>query len=173
MKFKVAPSIKEHNSLREFPIPINGKSQLPEKNYSFQGVTVDYDAENKNCAAIGTGGEELVIFRERKILTEHGLPELAAKVKKVQDGEGYDILSFALDGSPKFIEVKTTTGINTRPFYMSDNEWQFMMRNADNYELHRIYAFDKSIKTGNFFCIKGDLTSVVFTRRSQIEVFIK
>jgi hypothetical protein len=38
------------------------------------------------------------------------------------DGAGYDIASFAPDGRPRLIEVKTTNGWERTPFHISRNE---------------------------------------------------
>ncbi len=160
-------------SLEKFPIPEKAFDKLPEKKYSFKGVVIDYDAENKNSKTIGLGGEELVIAKEKKLLSSIGLIDLAREVKKAKDGEGYDVLSFDLNRNKKFIEVKTTTGIDTRPFIMTDNEWEFMRQYSDQYHLYRIYDYDNEKKRGKLFCISGNIEEMVFTRQKQIEVFLK
>ena len=166
-------SEKLEEQLIEVSVPENAFDKLPERKYSFKGVVIDYDAENKNSKSIGDGGEELVIIKEKKYLALNGLSDLATEVKKSKDGEGYDILSFDLNRSKKFIEVKTTTGIDTRPFIMTDNEWEFMRRNSEQYHLYRIYDYDKETKRGKLFCLSGNLEERVFTRQKQIEVFLK
>lgn len=165
--------IQPDEPLIEFPIPIKAFDKLPEKKYSFNGVVIDYDAENKNSKSIGDGGEQLVIDRERKILIANGHDDLVEEVKKTKDGEGYDVLSFDINRNKKFIEVKTTTGISTRPFIMTDNEWEFMRQHSDQYHLYRIYDYDKTTKRGKLFCLSGNIQKKVFTRQKQIEVFLK
>jgi len=159
--------------LIEFPVPENAFDKLPEKKYSFNGVVIDYDSENRNSKNIGDGGEALVIAKEKKYLIKNGLADLAEQVKKSKDGEGYDVLSFDLKGNKIFIEVKTTTGIATRPFIMTDNEWEFMRQYSDQYHLYRIYDYEKEKKQGKLFCLSGNLEKRVFTRQKQIEVFLK
>jgi hypothetical protein len=159
--------------LNEYPIPTKAFDKLPEKKYRFKGVVVDYDAENKNAKSIGDGGEELVIKKEKKFLLDNGLSDLADAVVKAKDGEGYDVLSFDLNRNKKFIEVKTTTGINTRPFIMTDNEWEYMKQYSDQYHLYRVYDYDKDNKRGKLFCVSGNIEEKVFTRPKQIEVFFK
>lgn len=160
-------------SLENFPIPSKAFDRLPVKEYNFNGVVIDYDAENKNAKKIGDGGEELVLKMEKKFLKDKGLNDLIDKVKKVKDGEGYDVLSFDINRNEKFIEVKTTTGINTRPFRMTDNEWEFMRQNSESYYLYRIYEYDKETKRGKFFCISGSFENMVFTKPKQFDVFLK
>jgi len=159
--------------LIEFPIPSRAFNSLPEKEYSFKGVDIDYDAENVNSKIIGEGGEKLVLEKEKKFLIANGHSDLAEKVKKTKDGEGYDILSFDINRDKKFIEVKTTTGISTSPFIMTDNEWAFMKQYPDQYHLYRIYEYNKETKSGKLFCLSGNLEQKVFTRQKQIEVFLK
>ena len=159
--------------LIEVPVPHKAFDRLPKKKYSFKGVVIDYDAENINSKNIGDGGEGLVIAKEKKFLIANGLGDLAEEVKKTKDGEGYDVLSFDLNRNKKFIEVKTTTGIDTRPFIMTDNEWEFMRQYSDQYHLYRIFDYDKETKRGKLFCISGNIEEKVFTRQKQIEVFLK
>ena len=75
------------------------------------------------------------------------------------DGLGYDILSYSLDGSEKYIEVKTTTGSAETPFYITDNEVKFSKKFSSNYYLYRVYQFDSSINAGKFFVQTGAIDS--------------
>ena len=79
--------------------------------------------------ALGSAGERLIFEREIELLTAADRLDLAKKVEWTSqekgDGTGYDIKSFRLDGSEKFIEVKTTNGSKRTPFYISDNELEF------------------------------------------------
>ena len=161
------------NDLTVFPPPSTAHNTLPQKKYTFRGVVIDYDIEQKKNKRIGDAGEELVLEHEKKFLEDNNMLHLVPKVRKVKDGKGYDIRSYDINGNKKYIEVKTTTGINTRPFIMTDNEWEFMNQNADQYHLYRIYDFDKIEKRGKMFCISGNLNDKVFTRSKQIEVFLK
>jgi len=154
-------------------IPANAFTSLPTKKYLFRGVTIDYDAEQKRNKQTGDSGEALVIAHEKKFLEDLQLFDLANKVRKVKDGEGYDILSFYPNADKKYIEVKTTSGLDIRPFMMSDNEWEFMKRHADNYHLYRIYEYNSQLNQGKMYCLSGDLEDQVFTRPKQIEVFLK
>lgn len=155
------------------PVPSNGFNALLAKSYSFRGVTIDYDAEQKRNKHTGDSGESLVISHEKKILENLGLFDLANKVKKVKDGKGYDVISFEPNGDKKYIEVKTTSGMSIRPFIMTDNEWEFMLRHADNYHLYRIYEYNSEQNQGKMYCLSGSLEQQVFTRPKQIEVFLK
>ena len=61
-----------------------------------------------------------------RLCGRQGRDDLARKVRWVSDedgdGAGYDIASFAPDGRPRLIEVKTTNGWERTPFHISRNE---------------------------------------------------
>ena len=65
---------------------------------------------------------------KRYRLSAIGRTDLSSKVrwiaKEVGDGEGFDILSFSEKGEERWLEVKTTNGPATTPFWISENEWQ-------------------------------------------------
>lgn len=101
------------------------------------------DARNRN---LGRSGEELVFHHERERLVAEGRNDLARKVEWTSqergDGAGYDIASFAADGSARLIEVKTTNGSAKTPFYMSENERIFSEERPDAFRLMRLYDFE-------------------------------
>ena len=70
---------------------------------------------------------------------------LAGKVawvsQEVGDGLGYDIESFADDGSPIFIEVKTTKGPIDTPFFLSENERCVAAEKGSVFRLYRLFGF--------------------------------
>jgi hypothetical protein len=159
--------------LVEVPVPETRITELPTKRYQFRGVVVDYDARNAVSVELGSRGEGLVIRLEKNNLKKQGRPDLAEKVEKVLDGEGYDIISYHPNETPKYIEVKTTSGTCLRPFFMSDSEWAFMKSKASKYYLYRVFDYDKNSDTGKYFCLKGDLEPQTLLRERQFEVFVK
>ena len=61
-------------------------------------------------------------------LTGGGRIDLAGLIERVATRDvsaGYDIRSFELDGSDRYIEVKSSTGTGIR-FFLSRNEWRFL-----------------------------------------------
>lgn len=58
------------------------------------------------CAALRTAGRDDLARKVRWVSEEDG------------DGAGYDIASFAPDGFPRLIEVKTTNGWERTPFHI-------------------------------------------------------
>lgn len=94
----------------------------------------------------GALGEELVIESERKRLRRAGLAHLAEKIRWISResvGEGYDIESFEVDGTKRFIEVKASIG-NQNTFEMSDNEWQVARDLNEQYYICRVSNVRKS-----------------------------
>lgn len=74
----------------------------------------DVAGRDERNRALGRAGEERVLAHERASLRSAGRDDLAREVRWVSeedgDGAGYDIASFAPDGLPRLIEVKTTNG---------------------------------------------------------------
>jgi Domain of unknown function (DUF3883) len=86
-----------------------------------------------------------VLEHERAKLLRAGHPDLARKVlwvsKEEGDGAGYDVRSYESGGREKFIEVKTTVGSQTTPFFMTRNEKDFAEEADDRYRIARIFDF--------------------------------
>ena len=96
---------------------------------------------------LGKNGEKLVFDQERANLIALERPDLARKIRWVSqedgDGAGYDILSFDRTGKERLLEVKTTVGPNTTPFYITRNELSFSDERPDAFRLCRVYDFAK------------------------------
>lgn len=95
---------------------------------------VERDFRNRS---LGKAGEEMVLNFERSQLNLKGRSDLAKRVKwvsqEIGDGAGYDIHSYNVDGSERLIEVKTTIGIETTPFYLTRNELSFSVERPDEF----------------------------------------
>lgn len=107
---------------------------------------VERDFRNRK---LGQAGEELVVAFEERRLHDGGRKDLSKKVRWVAreegDGHGYDIESFSLSGAKRLIEVKTTTGGKTTPFYLTRNEERVSREKAE-FRLYRLYDFAKTPK---------------------------
>lgn len=116
---------------------------------------VERDARN---ARLGRLGEEWVLEYERQRLYDAGQPVLSKQVRHVSvelgDGLGYDIRSFRRSGEPLLIEVKTTGLGKSFPFYVSRNEVECSKREAQSFELYRVFEFSRAPR---MFRLKGDL----------------
>ena len=97
---------------------------------------------------LGNSGEELIFKFEQQRLRQMDRPDLARKVRWVSqeegDGAGYDILSFDLGGGQRFLEVKTTVGSQTAPFYLTRNELSFSKERPEEFRICRLYDFSKA-----------------------------
>jgi len=96
---------------------------------------------------LGYKGEEMVFKFEQQRLKQIDRSDLASKVRWISqeegDGAGYDILSFDQKGSERFLEVKTTVGSQTAPFYLTRNELSFSKERPQEFRICRLYDFSK------------------------------
>ena len=103
----------------------------------------DFAAIDARNRALGRLGEELVVRSEHARLTAAGRADLARKVDWVSDrlgdGAGYDILSFDPRGTERLLEVKTTGGHRTTPFFLSENERALSDERPKDFRLVRLY----------------------------------
>jgi hypothetical protein len=103
---------------------------------------VERDFRNRK---LGREGEELVLQFERERLKQRDRPDLANKIRWISeedgDGAGYDILSFDEKGKERFLEVKTTVGSDTTPFYLTRNELSFSSERPEAFRLCRVFDF--------------------------------
>jgi hypothetical protein len=151
--------------------PPAGIAELPNLNPTFEGVTVDYAAQHAENTKLGTAGEQLVIKHEKELLKDY--PLLAEQVDKVEDGSGFDVLSFHPNGDKKYIEVKTTKGGETTPFDLSINELLFMRLNLHTYFIYRLYNYNEKKRTALFYILDGEVESKILTQPTQFRVFKK
>lgn len=105
------------------------------------------DARNRT---LGKLGEERVFFSEKKRLKAEGRADLAQKVRWISeedgDGAGYDIRSYTASGAEQFLEVKTTVGSQTTPFYLTENERLLSSERPKEFRLYRLYEFNREPK---------------------------
>lgn len=114
---------------------------------------IDYVLEAAKNKALGDIGELIILAHERARVREELGPDYADKVVHVSrdegDSVGYDIRSWReAEGiiSEYFIEVKTTSGNENTPFFISANELQFAESNTTKYELVRIHSLSQAKK---------------------------
>jgi hypothetical protein len=107
---------------------------------------VDFVQQTHQNKRIGDQGEEVVYWTERKWLEANGKHDLAERIEKVyrsNPGAGYDIKSFELDETPKYIEVKSTTdptllGKDLFQFYLTYREYEVAQR-LPNFYLYIVF----------------------------------
>ena len=126
----------------------------------FKGVKgVNYAKKDELYRGIGLLGEEWVITYEKERLSKLGITHNVIHTSIEEgDGKGYDIESVEDDGvTPRYIEVKTTTGGVSQPFYYTDNELRYSDLNSEHYYVYRVYGFINARKQAELLIIKGSL----------------
>jgi hypothetical protein len=112
--------------------------------------------------SLGKAGEALIVDFERRRLAELGCGTLAEKVRWVAeedgDGAGYDIHSFDRHGNDRLIEVKTTTGGRTTPFFVTRNELSLAHERPEHFRLFRLYEIAQAPR---LYRLKPPLESAV------------
>lgn len=112
-------------------------------------ITRFFDPATRDARArkLGEAGERFLYVAEQNRLSSAGRDDLAGKVRWVSkedgDGAGYDILSYTRNGDRRLLEVKTTNGPATTPFWISRNELDVSEENSDVYRIARLYQFSR------------------------------
>lgn len=101
----------------------------------------------------GKLGEMIVMQHENEILGKYNLK--ANHISLIDDFKGYDIESFEMDGTPKLIEVKSTTGkVGVTNFIISSHELE-RAKKLLNYHIYIVFEVNtktpKIWKLGNPF----------------------
>jgi hypothetical protein len=108
-------------------------------------LPINYFVRENQNRSLGLSGELLILNYERARLIHAGKQHLAEKIEHTShvrgDHEGYDILSFEVDGPERLIEVKTTQCGATSPFFVTRNEVDVSEREAFRYHIYRLYDF--------------------------------
>lgn len=108
-------------------------------------ATIPAKVERKSqiLKKLGTRGELIVLEYERNRLIKNKRPDLAKKiihVAKTDDTAGYDILSYEIDGKPKYVEVKATKlPPGKAQFYISLNE-KNKSEKLQNYNVYIVHG---------------------------------
>lgn len=122
----------------------------PKVSYVRKTVKTNYLEREQRNQVLGLLGEELVIEFEKWHLRFMGKENLAENVRWVSqeegDGAGFDILSRNLNGTDKYIEVKTTKLAKETPIFFSKNELDFSVENSRNYHLYRVFDFEQQAR---------------------------
>ena len=126
----------------------------------FKGVKgINYTEKDRLFRGLGLLGEQWAIIYEQERLKALGIT-FKVRHSSVCDGDGigYDILSLEDDGvTPRYIEVKTTTGDVMQQFYYSDNELQFSEQQREHYYVYRVFNFKSATKQADVLIIHGSL----------------
>ncbi|MEH6770059.1 DUF3883 domain-containing protein [Maribacter arcticus] len=126
--------------------PINNfKSKLSTlPNKSIITGDIDWDKENRNKRIKGRRAEELVIEYERRRLVSLNKYDLSKKIEDYSKnyGEGFDVLSWNKDGTPRNIEVKSS---GSNGFIITRNELN-KSEEDPNYWIYILNETDKEVQ---------------------------
>jgi len=144
--------LREAHQIWVGPPPTHSNQPPPQELEQMLHIARKFDVAGRDARnrALGRAGEERALLHERASLQAAGRGDLAHKVRWVSeengDGAGYDIASFAPDGRPRLIEVKTTNGWERTPFHLSRNELAVADERRADWCLFRLWNFSREPK---------------------------
>lgn len=145
------------------PLKRNRKSISKKAPAEVKSVKIDYTVAAVRNGIVGSVGEQIALDLERDFLLKNFGEEAVSRLVHVSevlgDSAGYDIRSVRMiDGklTDHFIEVKTTSGNENEPFYLSAGELDFAKSNVDAYEILRIHSLDQTERTYKYFRLSGE-----------------
>jgi len=166
----IADAISRHLDINSDPVPLATSRPLmgfadtpslfesapptapplnPRARTAFERVARKFDPALRDQLnrSLGLAGEQLIYEREKQLLVDEDREDLARKVRWVSredgDGAGYDIRSYDPTGAERWIEVKTTRGGSTTPFYLTRNENEVARERPDAFRLYRLHDFSQ------------------------------
>ena len=142
-----AAGLREAEQIWIAPAPTLSNQPPPQELEQMLHIARKFDVAGRDerNRTLGRASEERVLAHERSMLRSAGRDDLARKVRWVSeedgDGAGNDIASFASDGLPRLIEVKTTNGWDRTPFHITRNELAVAEQRRSEWRLFRLWNF--------------------------------
>ncbi len=167
------------NQISDVVVPVEGLvySEVPERHAEktpsdrvVRRIIQSYDPAKRDFMArrLGEAGERFLYHAEKNRLSAEGRDDLAERVRWISkeegDGFGYDILSYSREGAKRLLEVKTTNGPATAPFWLSRNELNVSVENPETYRIARLYHFSRLPQA---FRLKPPMSDHVHLRVSE------
>jgi len=125
----------------------------------YSNRNINFEEDDRKNSELGKKGEIAVVKHEKDFLIANGKSNLAKDVHRTAETNGnaerFDVISYELDGTPKYIEVKTTTGAASNDFHISEREVAFSHEHAENYYFYRVYNLNTKTLDADFVIIKG------------------
>lgn len=156
----LVPTVADFLAALEYPPAAEERRPLttaePRAIYNPSGVNyLEREARNKS---LGDAGEQFVINFERARLIHARRESLADRIEQVSvtvgPSAGFDVRSFEVNGSDRFIEAKTTKYGKNTPFFITPNELRFSGENSSRYFLYRLFKFGEAPR---LFSLQGHL----------------
>lgn len=130
---------------------------------SFTPTQIDFEKQNRKQKYLGNRGELFVISYEQDRVSKFskGYVERVVHAASAEgDGLGYDIRSCNDKGEEIFIEVKTTTGVASTPFYLTRTELARSKKHSKQFYLYRVFNFNEDTGVGDIHIYHGDMTAL-------------
>lgn len=124
-------------SIRDVEIVSSGQ---PERLASRRITPEQFSAMLLASERNGALGEYIALEHERRRLANAGRIDLVSMIRwtsKENVCAGFDIMSFEIDGSQRFIEVKATSGHGNK-FAITRNEWRVARLKRDRYWIYLV-----------------------------------
>jgi len=136
--------------------------------------TVNYLEREARNSSLGTAGEKFAIQFEIARLRKARKDGLADKVEHVAETKGssagYDVHSYEMNGSDRFIEVKTTGYGKEIPFFLSKHELSTSVELDPRYRLYRVFLFRSDPR---MYTLKGRLDRNCILDPTQFLVWMR
>jgi Domain of unknown function (DUF3883) len=170
-------SAVQHLSIESMPV-VSSRASVTHENYSattiipsLQGAFINHIQNAERNKWIGNLGELFILEWEERRLRSVGVsnPRVAHDAANLGDGLGYDISTYSENVLVRYIEVKTTTGPITQPFFITASELKRSQHDTRRFYLYRVFNFNPETKTGEVYIIQGDLSPYCVSP-SQFEV---
>jgi len=155
-------AIPEENRLSEdYTIPtitILSKENIiePKGKSNFNAKLTNIKGQQRQNKITGDAGE---VWLVKYLKNEKKNSKVYHTSVEEGDGAGYDIKLVEKDDNVKYIEVKTTKGKCSTPFYITKTELNRSIQEKEKYYLYRLYDYDNEKEIYKIAIINGDLTS--------------
>ena len=171
--FTIKTKFKESNKLvksEKLPFPKKPRSKSKP---GTRVVNINFIEKAISSKKNGEKGELLVVDFEQKKLKALGINKDVVHVSLDGDGHGYDLESYNDKGEKIFIEVKTTVGGLNTSFDISSNEVLVSNEKENLYYIYRIFNYDKEKNSGEFYIMKGSITTHFNLEATQYKALYK
>lgn len=139
------PPVEDHEAIVTQPPSGEEIPRVSDEDRAKLLAGVDFLAREQRNHSLATAGQKFVMAFEAERLRANGRDSYADGIEHITaddgDGPGYAIHSYGLDGSDRFIEVKTTCYGRETPFYVSAHEVEISRRHGDRFWVYRVFSF--------------------------------
>lgn len=139
-------TIEDFSYIENLSIDYDAEREFKKKESKAKDGKADYEKEQRRKTKLGDRGEKIIMMAEiKRVMAERGVSEAKAQKLVIResltnDAIGYDIRSVNSDGTPRYIEVKATTGkAGDMSFFYTINEYETAKKLGENYYVYLVY----------------------------------